>query len=145
MYITHPLQKKNLGLTLVVILVVCVYILIRFINCVKKREDISTEDFRSFWLNDEFENLVREMANSTKAIRYVKNLTLTVDANVRVMEDRGSGEPFDGVIEYWWSNARDLMDIYETPEFKQVAGRMLAYQRDFIDIEKSSAFFTENN
>ena len=118
--------------------------MIRFINCVKKRKDISTEDFRNFWQNDQFDNLVREMANSTNAIRYVKNLTLTVDANVRIMEDRGSGEPFDGVIEYWWSNARDFMDLYETDEFKEVAGRMLAYQRDFIDIEKSSAFFTES-
>ena len=85
------------------------------------------------------------MATSTQAIRSVKNLTLKVEANIKVMEDRGSGEPFDGVIEYWWSNARDLMDLYETNKFKEIADRMLAYQREFIDIEKSSAFFTESN
>lgn len=106
---------------------------------------MSHEQFRSYWQDDQFDSLIGEMASSTLANRFVKNLTLTVEANVRIMQDRGSAEPFDGVIEYWWSNAKELMEIFDTPEFKIVADKLLAYQKEFIDVENSSGFFTESN
>ncbi len=118
--------------------------MIRFINCIKKRDDISIEDFRIYWHSQEFENLLQRVIDITKANHFAKNLTLDVDANVMIQEDRGGGEPFDGIIEYWWDKGSELMNLYNTDEAKQVRQQMIEYQRQFIDLAASSAFFTES-
>jgi len=116
---------------------------IRFINCIKKRGDISIEEFLGYWHSQEFEDLLQHAVNITKPKRLARNLTLDVDANLIIKEERGSQEPFDGIIEYWWDNGRELLDSYATDEAKRVRREMIDYQGRFIDLAGSSAFFTE--
>lgn len=118
--------------------------MIRFINCIKKRDDISIENFRNYWSSREFEDLLQRVIDITKAQHFTKNLTLDVEANVMIQEERGGGEPFDGIIEYWWDKGSELMDLYGTDEAKKVRQEMTDYQRQFIDLAASSAFFTES-
>jgi hypothetical protein len=117
---------------------------IRFINCIKKRDDLSVENFRNYWHSQEFEDLLQRVIDITKAKYFTKNLTLDVEANVMIQEERGVGEPFDGIIEYWWDKGSELMEAYDTDEAKQVRQQMIDYQRQFIDLAASSAFFTES-
>ncbi|MDH3638287.1 MAG: hypothetical protein OES09_07450 [Gammaproteobacteria bacterium] len=117
--------------------------MIRFINCVKKRSDISIEEFLNYWHNQEFEDLLQQVIKITKPKRYARNLTLDVDANVIVKEERGSLEPYNGIIEYWWDNGSELLDLYATDKAKLVRREMIDYQNRFIDLTGSSAFFTE--
>ncbi len=118
--------------------------MIRFINCIKKRDDISLEKFRDYWNSPEFEELLQRVIDITRAQHFTKNLTLDVEANVMIQEERGGGEPFDGIIEYWWEKGSELMDLYNTEQAKQVRQEMLDYQVQFIDLKASSAFFTES-
>ncbi len=118
--------------------------MIRFINCIKRRGDISIEDFNRYWNSQEFEELLQRVIDITKAKNFTKNLTLDVEANVMIQKERGGGEPFDGIIEYWWDKGSELMDLYDTDEAKQVRQQMIDYQRQFIDLAASSAFFTES-
>lgn len=117
--------------------------MIRLINCVKRRPDITVEQFRKYWNSNEFEILIKQVVAVSGAKRYRKSATLIVEANVLLQQRRGTGEPFDGVLEYWWDRAAHLDALLESPETGGLMQQMLDYQKQFIDMPHTSAFFTE--
>jgi len=117
--------------------------MIRFINCMKRKPEFTTEQFREYWNDPQFTTLIERIAAQTGASLYAKNATLMVAANDLVRELRGSSEPFDGVLEYWWDNTTHLNELTETEEGRALADEMLDYQRQFVDLSASSAFFVE--
>ncbi|MEW6331154.1 MAG: hypothetical protein AB1560_06825 [Pseudomonadota bacterium] len=118
--------------------------MIRFINCVRRRADISSEEFRQFWNDPKFDALIGRVMAYTGATGHVKDLTLMVEANMMIRERRGgAAPPFDGVLEYSWKNASQLHSVLHTPQCDQLMQAMLEYQKQFVDLEKSCAFFTE--
>jgi hypothetical protein len=117
--------------------------MIRFINCVRRRRDVSIEDFRHYWKSPEFEALYDRLVAILEPYRCARNLTLQVNANELVREERGSGEPFDATIEFWWKDANQLLQKYDSPEALKIREDMLAYQEQFLDMPGCRAFFTE--
>ncbi len=117
--------------------------MIRFINCIKRRKDVSIDDFRKYWNSREFEDLLQQVVDITKPESVSRNLTLDVDANLMIREERGSREPFDGIIEFWWQNGSELMDLYNSEAAREIRKKILAFQKQFVDLSESSAFFTE--
>ncbi len=117
--------------------------MIRFINCVRRRRDIPVEEFRRYWNSPEFVALYDRLVAVLAPHRCARNLTLQVNANELVREERGSGEPFDGTIEFWWSDAKQLLQKYDSPAAMKIREEMLAYQEQFIDMGGCRAFFTE--
>ena len=117
--------------------------MIRYIHCLRKRQDISDEEFRRFWKDKRFDDLIRRVVKLSGADRHAKNLGLRVAATMRIIHDRGESEPYDGVLEYWWRDARDLMAIYESPAAQALLREILAYEKQFIDIHNSTGFFAE--
>lgn len=117
--------------------------MIRFVNCIKRKADTTPEEFRRFWNDSAFLALIERIADLTRAKRHARNATLVVDANLTVREMRGSREPYDGVLEYWWDSAAHLIELLETSEWKAVQEEMDAYQRQFVDFAGSTAFFTD--
>ncbi len=117
--------------------------MIRFINCVRRRADVSPEAFRRYWGDERFDALIRRVAERTGALRAGKSLTLAVEANVWVREERGGREPYDGTIEYWWENAAELIRVVGTPGTQALFHEMALYQQAFVDFSASTAFFTE--
>jgi hypothetical protein len=116
---------------------------IRFINCLRRRPDQSIEQFRQHFDDPKLATLMQRTANLTGAARFAKHATLAVQANDLVREQRGTSAPFDGVIEYWWDNAAHLLERVNSPEGQALTQEMLAYQKQFVDLSGSSAFFTE--
>lgn len=117
--------------------------MIRFINCMKRRADITPEQFREYWADPRFTALLDRVANMTGATLYTRNLTLIVEANELVRELRGSSEPPDGVLEFWWDDTARLSQITGSPAGQSLNEEMLAFQRQFVDLEASTAFFVE--
>jgi hypothetical protein len=117
--------------------------MIRFINCIRRRKDISIEEFRRYWNSPEFEYLFERLFIIIKPRGFAKNLTLQVSANEQIQQERGSGEPFDGTLEYWWHDARELLERYDSPEAQEIRKEMLEYQKQFIEHSGCRAFFTE--
>jgi hypothetical protein len=117
---------------------------IRYINCCRKLPELSNDDFRDYWQGAEFSELVRKVAQLTNASHHEKNLTLKVDMGRHLIEDRGLGEPYDGIIEYSWENAGHLASIYSTEEAQALLQQMQRFQSQFIDLKNSTAFFTEH-
>jgi hypothetical protein len=117
---------------------------IRYINCLRKKPEISDDEFRRYWCDERFDALIQRVAALSGADRHAKNLTLKVQASRRLIEDRGTGEPYDGVLEYWWRDAAGLMETYESGEAKALVHEMSEYQNQFVDLSRSTAFFTED-
>jgi hypothetical protein len=117
--------------------------MIRFINCVRRRADISSEEFRQFWNDPKFDAIINRVVVYTGAAGHVKDLTLMVEANVLMRERRAFGEPFDGVLEYSWNDASQLHSVLNSEQCSLLMQAMLEYQKQFVDLEKSCAFFTE--
>jgi hypothetical protein len=117
--------------------------MIRFINCMRRRAELTAEDFRRYWLDPRFDALVGRVVALTGAVRHARSAALIVEANVMVMEERGSREPYDGVLEYWWESAGHLMRLSQTAEYAALRREMLAFQGQFVDFAASTAFFTE--
>ena len=117
--------------------------MIRFINCLKRKPDLTPEEFRQHWTDPKFTALIDRMVALTGAARYVRSATLNVSANQLVQKRRGGQDPYDGVLEYWWENAANLLDKINSPEGEALIQEMLAYQRSFVDFANSTAFFTE--
>ena len=116
--------------------------MIRFINCVRRQKDISVDEFRRYWNSPGFEYLFERLFIIVQPKRFAKNLTLQVSANEQIRQERGSGEPFDGTLEYWWHDASELLEKYDAPEAQEIRREMLDYQQQFIDTPNCRAFFT---
>ncbi|HHH38433.1 MAG TPA: hypothetical protein ENK50_02510 [Sedimenticola sp.] len=117
--------------------------MIRLVHCVRRRPDLSVEAFRRFWSGAAFDELLEELARATGAVRVEKNLTLLIDVNETLMQERGTAEPFDGILEVWWRQARGLQERLGDPAIREALERMTDYQRQFIDFPHSRRFFTE--
>ncbi|MGD8618132.1 MAG: EthD domain-containing protein [Gammaproteobacteria bacterium] len=118
--------------------------MIRLITCLKRRDDVSAEDFRRHWQEAAFDDLIARIVALTGAERCAKNLTLSVAANTLLMQERGLAEPFDGIIEYWWHDAANFDELYNSEERKALMQEMQDYQGQFVDLTASAAFFTES-
>lgn len=118
--------------------------MIRFINCIRRRADISEVEFRQHWDSDEFADLVADMARAVGAEHYQYKRTLVVEANENIRRMRGGADPFDGIIEYWFSGpVAGLDELAEIPSTRELLTRMNDYQSRFSDLSRSSGFFTE--
>jgi hypothetical protein len=118
--------------------------MIRYINCFRKKSDISEEEFREYWCGKEYDELIEKVAAFYRAVRHAKNLTLKVEMGQKLLSDRSMSEPYEGIIEYYWDNAHQLSALYETPEARTLGEQVGKYQSEFIDLSRSTAFFTED-
>ncbi|UCH53768.1 MAG: EthD domain-containing protein [Pseudomonadota bacterium] len=109
----------------------------------RRKSELSVEEFRRYWNDPQFTALIERVAALTGATRFARSATLAVEANVLVREKRGTQEPYDGVLEYWWDNAAHLIARTDSPEGQALTEEMLGYQRQFVDLGASTAFFTE--
>jgi len=119
--------------------------MIKLVYCVKRREDISEEDFRTYWL-EKHGPLVRSYAKALGAIRYVQSHTLpNSEINDFVRQTRGSKEAYDGLTEVWWNSLEDLMQVLQTPEGKEVNRILTEDEGTFVDLKGSSLFFADEH
>jgi EthD domain len=118
--------------------------MIRLITCLKRRDDVSPEEFRRYWQDAAFDELIADIVKLSGAERCAKNLTLGVEANTLLMQERGLAEPFDGIIEYWWHDAANFEALYSSEARKALMQEMQDYQGRFADLAASTSFFTES-
>ena len=120
--------------------------MIRFISCIRKLEGVTQEEFREYWDDPLFDDLIRKNTAIFRAKSVAKNLTLMVPINFEIRHARDSQIPFEGVIEYWWEKATDLPNMEKAlvcGESKVCLDELSKYQNQFIDIKRSHFFFTE--
>jgi len=119
--------------------------MIRFVHCVRRNKTLDSGEFRRFWNSAKFQSLLDRLVILSGARRIERNLTLMIEANTLMQEERGTEDPFDGLIELWMDSARDLNSALDSDEFQQLMLEMEEYQSRFIDFHESRRFFTEYN
>lgn len=113
--------------------------MIKFIQCVRSRRELSLQEFRRYW--QDYEARVRRVAEVSGAIGAMLDTTLAVDANLQVVAARGTAAPFEGVAEILWERAPDLSRMANDSELRAAITAMQELQAEFVDLERSSFFF----
>jgi hypothetical protein len=112
---------------------------IRFIQCVRRKPDVSIQDFRRQW--KDYQKEATELARALNAVGLTFSTTLAVDENLQVMLVRGTAEPYDGVVEFRISNAPRMIERLEEEPAKSRWAKLRSMQTEFMDLENSSFFF----
>ncbi len=117
--------------------------MIKFFQCIRRREDLSPADFVRFW--NQYREAVDAVGEATQAVRVTASRTLAVPQNTQVMMARGTEQPFDGIIEVWWERGADVIEDLDQPTVRADVEAMQRLQIEFMDLEHSSFFFTSED
>lgn len=118
--------------------------MIKLVYVVRRRPELSPEAFRDYWLH-RHGPLVRSVSEALRASRYVQSHTVDVPFNEIARQTRGSMEPYDGITEVWWERPEDLAAALTTPEGQDANRRLTEDEGRFVDLARSSLFFTEEH
>ena len=117
--------------------------MIKFVQCMRRHPDLSPADFRLHW--EEYKPLWEAFARSIGAVRVSFSTTLAIEANQRLSLDRGTEEPFDGLVETWVEDAHDLDDRLASPELEAPQRELFTRQHAFLDLGRCCFFFTADD
>ena len=116
--------------------------MIRYIHCIRKKQDISLEEFRTYWNSSEYNELLKRVIQHYQPVKHSKSLTLKVELGETLINQNDLEEPFDATIELFWESANQLTALYEKEEAQTLARQLRNFENDFADIARSTAFFT---
>jgi hypothetical protein len=113
--------------------------MLKFVQCIKGQPDIELYEFRQYWSDycTSFGSFLQRHGN----IRVDFSTALAVEDNLRVMVERGTRPPYDGMVEVYFENAGILQTLLNNPEFQEGLEKIQALQNEFIDLEQSTFFF----
>jgi uncharacterized protein (TIGR02118 family) len=118
--------------------------MIKLVYCVRKRSDVSDDEFHRYWL-EEHGPLVKSVREAMGAARYVQSHTIDPDSNSLLQASRGSRVAYDGITEVWWASRENFEQGLATDEGREAAQLLLDDEKNFIDLEGSSLFLTEEH
>ncbi|MFO8011024.1 MAG: EthD domain-containing protein [Dehalococcoidia bacterium] len=117
--------------------------MIKLVYCVRRRSDISREEFSRYWL-EEHGPLVKQYAGAIKIRRYVQSHTMDTEMNDALRLSKGTGEPFDGIAELWWDSWEDFAAAGSS-EGLAANEILMEDEGKFVDYPRSAVFFTEEH
>jgi uncharacterized protein (TIGR02118 family) len=115
---------------------------IKLVYCIRKRDDISEEEFHRYWL-EEHGPLVKSVAEEIGTCRYVQSHTVMPEINAMFRVGRSLEEPYDGITEVWWATEADMEKGLNSEAGQAAAQRLLEDEAKFIDFRSSRMFLTE--
>jgi uncharacterized protein (TIGR02118 family) len=118
--------------------------MLKLVYCVRRRPDLSFDEFRDYWLHKHGPK-VRGFAATMRARKYVQSHTLQSEMNDLARQPRGTADPYDGITEIWWDSAEDLQQAVETAECQEAFAALIQDEAQFVDLPRSSLFFTEEH
>ncbi|WP_163340817.1 EthD domain-containing protein [Desulfopila sp. IMCC35008] len=102
---------------------------------------MSRSEFQNYWLNHHGP-LFKKFAATYKAVRYVQSHTFDTPLNESMQRNRGTLMDYDGVGEIWWQSEEDFLAAINSPEGQKLRPVFIEDEAKFVDMEKSSVFFT---
>lgn len=115
--------------------------MIKLVFALKRRSDLSREDFQRYWL-EKHGPLVRQHAAVLHIRRYTQTHTLAGPQGEALSAARSSiPEFYDGVAELYWDSLEDLERATSTPEGRRAARELLSDEANFIDLPNSPLWF----
>ena len=113
--------------------------MIKLVMCLRRRSDLTREQFQDYWLNSHGPFFM-EHAGTMRAKKYVQSHTLGSPMNDSFRQSRGMESEFDGVAEVWFESEQELMEAMGSPAGQKLGGLLHEDEKNFIDHARSSAF-----
>ena len=118
---------------------------IKLVFCLKRHPTLSREAFQAYW-KDRHAPLVAEVARGCNIVRYTQSHSIDTPLNAAMTGSRGlDPDDFDGVAELWWDSEDDVRAASATAEGRALGKRLLEDEARFIDLGRSTAFFTREH
>lgn len=119
--------------------------MIDVIMCIRRRGDISPEQFHDYWRNTHGE-LVNRHAPKLGIRRYVQHHANETGLEAIVQDSRGCAhEGFDGVAVISFDSLEDMAANGAQPESLAASEELLEDERNFIDHQRSLIWFTDHH
>lgn len=123
--------------------------MIKFVYCIRKRADLTDEEFHNFW-RDTHSPFIRSIAKTLRATKYIQSHTLNTSVNAEIVKSRGLDSPsYDGITEIWWESMEDFLAAVSTPEGQEAAKQYITDptvgEVNFVELSQSRAFLTEEH
>ncbi|MEU4486730.1 EthD domain-containing protein [Streptomyces purpurascens] len=118
---------------------------VKLVCALRRREDLSATEFYRYWLY-EHGPLATKQVKKLGAYRYVQSHTNNSDLNLLFTASRGQvGQAFDGVTEVWFPSREVLVRVLASPQGAEANLWLAEDERNFIDLPRSSYFFTKEH
>jgi len=114
---------------------------IKLVYCLRRRADISLEEFYRYWLNTHGPK-VKSMADALRARRYIQSHTCAPEMNQIFAASRGLAPAYDGITEVWWERIEDLKAAMASSDGAQAMATLMEDETRFIDFSQSCVFMT---
>lgn len=119
--------------------------MIKMVFCLRKRPDMSTDDFYDYWLNSHGA-LVSAFAKTLNVRRYVQSPTKAPEVSEALCAARGMKQPYyEGIAEFWWDSLEAMQTAFESEQGQKISKVLAEDELKFIDMESSAMFFTEEH
>ncbi len=118
--------------------------MIKLVYCVRRRADLSAQEFHDYWLNSHGP-LVCKHAATLGIQRYVQTHTFDSEQNELLRQSRGTEESYDGLAEIWLTSEADFEKTIATPEAQSAARALMEDEANFIDFSRSAIFLTREH
>ncbi|RJP26951.1 MAG: EthD family reductase [Actinobacteria bacterium] len=118
--------------------------MVKLVYCVRKRSDLSDEEFHDYWLN-QHGPLVAGLAPGLNLRRYVQSHIIPAELHDIIQATRGLRAPYDGLAELWWDSLDAFIDAYSSPEGLDADAALREDEAKFIDFSDSCIFFSEEH
>ncbi len=112
--------------------------------CMKKASGMSEEKFQEFFRKI-YGPLVAKHQTNLDIRRYVQSYNLLPDKLGPMFREARPEmhEPFDGTAAFWFHNLEDMERILNSPEGKAAMEELIACEKEFVDLPKSTIFLSK--
>ena len=118
--------------------------MIKFVYCVRRKKDISEEEFYRYW-KENHGPLVKSFAETMGSLKYVQSHTLDTVMNDIGREVRGMRQAYDGITEVWFQSVEALNAMLQTEEGKAANKALTEDEARFCEFADCSVFLTEEH
>jgi uncharacterized protein (TIGR02118 family) len=118
--------------------------MIKLVFTLRRRPDISAEEFRRYWL-EEHAPLVRLHREALGIVRYVQSHRFETALDSVMQASRCALAPYDGIAELWWDSMEALLAASASAKGRAAQAELLKDERRFIDLPSTTIFLTEEH
>ena len=115
--------------------------MIKMVMCITRRPGLSREEFSDYWRNKHGPHFLK-VAKDYRAKKYIQSHTIDSLLNSMARDIRGMTKEYDGIAEIWWESEDDYIQGLNSPMMKKHGAEFLADEKEFVDLENSTVFFT---
>ena len=116
--------------------------MVKTIICIRRKPQVSREEFLDFWRNRHGE-LIKKLKDDLKIVRYVQSHSIDSDVSQGIRSLRGAPEMYDGIAESWFKSMDDLRSLGSDERSRRALAALREDEEDFLDRANSPFWVSE--